>query len=41
VGVLTIAAGLALFGYFAASFIWRFWSRSRWRQRRINSRAQP
>ena len=34
VGVLTIAAGLALFGYFAASLIWRFWSRSRWRQRR-------
>ena len=33
-GVLTIAAFLALTGYIAASLIWRFWSGSRWRQRR-------
>lgn len=35
-GVLTIAAFLALTGYIAASLIWRFWSGSRWRQRRQN-----
>ena len=34
IGVLTIAAMLALVGYFAASLVWRFWSRSRWQQRR-------
>jgi len=34
IGVLTIAAGLAILGYFGASLVWRFWSQSRWRQRR-------
>lgn len=38
VGVLTIAAAAALFGYVAASLLWRLWSQSRWRQRR-GSRA--
>ena len=41
VGVLTIAAALAISGYFVASLIWRFWSRSRWRQRRVSDRAGP
>ena len=34
VGVLTIAALAALVGYLGASLAWRFWSRSRWQQRR-------
>lgn len=34
IGVLTIAAASAVFGYLGASLVWRFWSRSRWRQRR-------
>ena len=34
VGILTIAAVMAVFGYFAASLVWRFWSRSRWQRRR-------
>jgi uncharacterized protein (DUF2062 family) len=34
VGVLTIAAASAVFGYLGASLVWGFWSRSRWRQRR-------
>jgi uncharacterized protein (DUF2062 family) len=33
VGVLTIAAGAALIGYFVSSFAWRLWSGSRWRGR--------
>ncbi len=33
-GVLTIAVVAAVLGYAAATFIWRFSSRSRWRQRR-------
>ncbi len=33
IGILTIAVTLAAFGYVAASLVWRFWSRSRWRQR--------
>ncbi|HKP34871.1 MAG TPA: DUF2062 domain-containing protein [Sphingomicrobium sp.] len=33
-GVLTIAAASALLGYVAAALVWRFWSRSRWQQRR-------
>ena len=33
-GVLTIAVASAVVGYGAASLIWRFWSSSRWRQRR-------
>ena len=36
VGVLTIAAGAALVGYLAASLVWGFWSRIRWRRRRTN-----
>jgi uncharacterized protein (DUF2062 family) len=34
VGILTIAAVSAALGYLLASFIWTFWSRGRWRQRR-------
>lgn len=36
-GILTIAAALAAFGYFVSAFAWRFWMRSRWRQRRSRS----
>lgn len=38
VGVMTIAVGLALFGYGASALVWRFWSHSRWRQRREEGR---
>ena len=34
VGILTIAAAAAIIGYFAASLGWRYWSRSKWRQRK-------
>lgn len=34
VGVLTIAVGAAITGYLSSSLVWRWWSRSRWRQRR-------
>jgi uncharacterized protein (DUF2062 family) len=34
VGILTLAAASALFGYFAAALTWRFWSSNRWRNRR-------
>ena len=34
VGVLTIAAILSAVGYLAASLVWGWWSRSRWRHRR-------
>ena len=34
VGVLTIAASAAVLGYLGASLVWRFWSQSRWQQRR-------
>jgi uncharacterized protein (DUF2062 family) len=34
VGVLTIAFGSAVIGYAVSAFAWRFWSGSRWRQRR-------
>lgn len=34
VGVLTIAIAGAVLGYLAASLVWRFWSHSRWQQRR-------
>ena len=34
VGVLTIAVATAMIGYFVSVFVWRSWSRSRWRQRR-------
>jgi uncharacterized protein (DUF2062 family) len=37
-GVLTIAVASAVLGYFGAALVWRFWSHSRWRQRR-RSRA--
>jgi uncharacterized protein (DUF2062 family) len=33
-GVLTIALGLAVLGYLGAALTWRFWSHSRWEQRR-------
>ena len=33
-GILTMATTAALLGYVAATLIWRFSSRSRWRQRR-------
>jgi uncharacterized protein len=33
-GILTIAAIAASVGYLAASLVWGFWSRSRWRHRR-------
>ena len=34
VGILTMAAVIAVVGYFAASLAWRFWSGNRWRRRR-------
>jgi uncharacterized protein (DUF2062 family) len=34
VGILTIAVSSALLGYCIAALGWRFWSRSRWQQRR-------
>jgi uncharacterized protein len=33
-GVLTIAVGAALLGYAGSALAWRFWTRSKWRQRR-------
>jgi uncharacterized protein (DUF2062 family) len=33
-GILTIAAAMAVFGYFAASVTWRYWSATRWIRRR-------
>jgi uncharacterized protein len=38
VGVLTIAGVAAAVGYVLAALIWRYWTRSRWQQRR---RSQP
>jgi uncharacterized protein (DUF2062 family) len=32
-GILTIAAVVAAVGYVVASFVWRFWARSRWNRR--------
>ena len=34
VGVLTIAVAAAVLGYLGAALSWRFWSHSRWQQRR-------
>lgn len=34
VGVLTIAVAAAVLGYGLSALVWRFWSRSRWQQRR-------
>ena len=34
IGILTIALVLAVVGYGFAALIWRYWSRSRWQQRR-------
>jgi len=34
VGILTIAAAAAFLGYLGSSLVWRFWSHSRWQQRR-------
>lgn len=39
VGILTIAAVASALGYIGASLTWGFWSRSRWRQRRLARRA--
>jgi hypothetical protein len=39
VGVLTIAVGSAAVGYVASALAWRFWSSSRWRQRRRTRKA--
>jgi uncharacterized protein (DUF2062 family) len=33
VGILTIAVGAGIFGYLVSSLVWRWWARSRWRQR--------
>jgi hypothetical protein len=33
-GVLTIAVASAVIGYAGSSLVWRFWTQSRWRQRR-------
>jgi len=33
VGILTIAVAAGLSGYLVSSFVWRWWARSRWRQR--------
>ena len=33
-GILTLAAILAIIGYVLAAVTWRFWARSRWQQRR-------
>ena len=40
VGILTIAAVSAAIGYLGAAVVWRFWSRSRWRERRA-ARKRP
>jgi len=34
VGILTIAVGAAVLGYALSSLVWRWWARSKWRQRR-------
>lgn len=39
VGVLTVAAAVALIGYVASSLIWRWWLGSKWRARRDARRA--
>ena len=39
VGILTIATAAAAIGYLCASFVWRFWSSSRWRHRRRSREA--
>jgi hypothetical protein len=33
-GILTLAASAAFLGFLLSTFAWRFWSASRWRQRR-------
>jgi uncharacterized protein len=33
-GILTLATSAALLGFLSSTFVWRFWSGSRWRQRR-------
>jgi uncharacterized protein (DUF2062 family) len=40
-GVLTIAVGAAVIGYFASSVIWRAWLGSKFRQRRTARRGGP
>jgi hypothetical protein len=39
-GILTLAVLLSALGYVTASLVWRFWSRSRWEQRRQARRAR-
>jgi uncharacterized protein (DUF2062 family) len=39
VGVLTIAVAAALLGYVGSSLVWRLWTGSRWRQRRIDRKT--
>jgi len=39
VGVLTVAATVAVVGYFSSSIIWRWWLGSKWRARRDARRA--
>jgi uncharacterized protein (DUF2062 family) len=39
VGILTIAAAAAILGYAGSSLAWRFWTRSRWRQRRQEQKS--
>jgi uncharacterized protein (DUF2062 family) len=39
VGILTIAAAAAILGYAGSSLAWRFWTRSRWRQRRSEQKS--
>jgi uncharacterized protein len=40
VGILTIAAILATVGYLAASLVWSFWLRTRWRHRNRSQRRK-
>ena len=35
VGIVTMAAVVGAIGYLIAALVWAFWSRSRWRQRRL------
>jgi uncharacterized protein (DUF2062 family) len=40
-GVLTIAAGAAAFGYVVSLLIWNRWTRSKWRARRLQRTGTP
>lgn len=39
VGVLTLAVGAAAIGYLVSAFGWRWWSGSKWRERRYKKRG--